>query len=218
MGTIDLHCERGGPDFWAEPVNALTNGAFFVTAWAIWRLARRTGTLSPGIRLLIATSVAIGVGSVLFHTLAIGWAERLDVGPVLVFQLLFLWLYLRRVAGVGRPAAGLPLAAFFAASDVSRRFPMALNGSLMYAPAFVTVLALASYHAATVTRGRFDLLLVAAGLAVALAFRTLDNAICGGVPIGSHFLWHLTNGAVFYLAARTLIRQQPDRNARAASP
>ena len=27
---IDIYCERLGPGFWAEPVNALSNGAFLV--------------------------------------------------------------------------------------------------------------------------------------------------------------------------------------------
>ena len=30
---VDLYCERTSPVFWAEPVNALTNLAFFLAAW-----------------------------------------------------------------------------------------------------------------------------------------------------------------------------------------
>jgi len=32
MGSIDLYCERLGPEFWAEPINALTNGAVLYLA------------------------------------------------------------------------------------------------------------------------------------------------------------------------------------------
>jgi len=49
---------------------------------------------------------------------------------------------------------------------------------------------------------------LAGALAVSLFFRTIDNAVCDMLPIGTHFLWHLTNGAVLYLAARALIRQR----------
>ena len=42
MGYIDVYCERVGPGLWAEPVNALTNAAFFLAGWLLWRNARRT--------------------------------------------------------------------------------------------------------------------------------------------------------------------------------
>ena len=32
---IDAYCERLGPQFWAEPVNAATNGAFLIAALAV---------------------------------------------------------------------------------------------------------------------------------------------------------------------------------------
>ena len=57
---IDLYCERTGPGLWAEPVNALTNLAFFAAAWALWHSARSTRTVGPGARLLIGLLVAIG--------------------------------------------------------------------------------------------------------------------------------------------------------------
>ena len=35
---IDLYCERLDSSFWAEPINALTNVAFIIAAWGVWRL------------------------------------------------------------------------------------------------------------------------------------------------------------------------------------
>ena len=63
MDTIDIYCERIGPGLLAEPVNALTNAAFFVVAWLLWRDARRAGPLSPALRALLALVLAIGIGS-----------------------------------------------------------------------------------------------------------------------------------------------------------
>ena len=38
---IDLYCERISPEFWAEPMNALTNGFFIFVAFigVYWSLA-----------------------------------------------------------------------------------------------------------------------------------------------------------------------------------
>ncbi len=38
---IDLYCERTSSAFWVEPVNALTNVLFLVSAWFVWRRAKK---------------------------------------------------------------------------------------------------------------------------------------------------------------------------------
>ncbi len=37
--------------------NALTNASFLFAAWAAWMLAKRTGTLSTTVRVLVALSI-----------------------------------------------------------------------------------------------------------------------------------------------------------------
>ena len=81
---LDLYCERVGPELWAEPVNALTNLAFFLSAWAGWLLIQRSTDRPVGLVLLAAVIATVGVGSLLFHTLATTWAQILDVLPILI--------------------------------------------------------------------------------------------------------------------------------------
>ncbi|MEX1204007.1 MAG: ceramidase domain-containing protein [Dongiaceae bacterium] len=207
MDGVDLYCERVGAEFWAEPINALTNAVFILAAWGAWHTSRRSSTLSPGIWLLLATAVAIGIGSFVFHTVATSWARVLDVVPILIFQLLFLWLYERHVIALTQPISGLLLAGFLVAAFLGRQFSAVLNGSLIYAPAFLAFLALGLYHARTAAIGRFDLLAAAGVLSASLFFRTIDNTVCSTFPIGTHFLWHLSNGAVVYLAIRSLVHR-----------
>jgi hypothetical protein len=178
VAGIDLYCERLGPGLLAEPLNAVTNGAFLVAAWRLASLARG----DRGVLALAALALAIGVGSSLFHTFATGWALAADVLPILLFQLLFLLLYLRRRAGLAlAPAAGLCLA-FLLACLAGRGFPGVLNGSLAYAPT-LAVLALLAWHQ---LRSLQSWLLVGAtGLfSLSLLLRSLDNALCPIWPIG----------------------------------
>ncbi|HEU5118519.1 MAG TPA: ceramidase domain-containing protein, partial [Isosphaeraceae bacterium] len=93
---IDLYCERCGPGLLAEPLNALSNLAFFLAALAAWSLGKRLHALEPGIKLLIGLAVCVGMGSTLFHTFATPWAQVLDIVPILLFQIVFLRLYLVR--------------------------------------------------------------------------------------------------------------------------
>ena len=84
---IDIYCERIGPGLWAEPLNALTNLAFFAAAWGSWRFIQHDTHRSPGIGVLVIFIVSIGIGSTLFHTFATTWARFLDVLPILLFQI-----------------------------------------------------------------------------------------------------------------------------------
>ena len=70
MEHIDLYCERSSPEFWAEPINALTNASFLIAAGAIWFTSRRSDTIVPAVWLFIALAAAIGIGSFVFHTVA----------------------------------------------------------------------------------------------------------------------------------------------------
>ncbi len=203
MAGIDLYCERLGPGLLAEPLNAVTNGAFLVAAWQLQRLARHGGGSDRGVLALAVLALAIGIGSGLFHTFATGWALAADVVPILLFQLLFLLLYLRRRVGLAPlPVAGLCLA-FLLACLAVRGLPPLLNGSLMYAPT-LAVLALLAWHQ---LRSLQSWLLVrATGLfSLSLLLRSLDNALCPIWPIGTHLFWHLLNAAVLVLSGQALV-------------
>lgn len=205
MAYVDLYCERLGPGLLAEPVNALTNAAFFVAAWLLWRLARRSGGPGYEIGLLLGLIVAIGIGSTLFHTLATTWARWLDVLPILLFQLAFLWTYARgAIRWQAVPAAAL-VVAFLAVALYARQFPHLLNGSLTYAPAIVAILAL-GLHQWLTDKARPPLLLAAAAVfTLSLILRTLDAAACEVFALGTHFFWHLLNAVVLYLSVRSLL-------------
>ena len=208
---IDLYCERLIPGLWSEPLNAISNVSFIIAAWAIWQLAQRHHTRSPGMWILIALATSIGIGSFLFHTFATPWANLLDVIPILLFQLCFIWLYSRRVVRMNSGYAGVLLAAFFFVSDFSKQFINLLNGSISYAPAFLVLLGLGLYHYRQQKREPFILLAATGVFLLALAFRTLDRAICPFFSTGTHFLWHLFNGVLLYLSARSLLLNWSER-------
>lgn len=199
---IDLYCERLGPGLYAEPINALTNAAFFIAAWAAWSLTGRLYARDTPVRILVALMIVIGAGSALFHTFAEGWARILDEVPILLFQLYYLWLYLRRIMTVRTGMTAVSLIGYLVVALLARQFPHLLNGSLVYAPALIVMLALGLYHFVQNKPGR-SLLLAATGVFMtSVAFRSIDEAACPYVPIGTHFLWHILNGAVLYLATR----------------
>lgn len=224
--TIDIYCERLGPGFWAEPVNALSNLAF--VAAAIWGAvaARRRAVTHPVAWVLIVMAGLIGVGSFLFHTYATTWAALADTAPIWTFVAIFVLAAMRYIGGMaparvarisGFVIAGAVLTVAFLAmtegSDPSAA-PDPLNGSGQYA---LALLALVIF--AIVTRWRkhpsANWILAATGVFVlSLAFRTLDRDICDAIPLGTHFLWHLLNGLMIGLLLQVFLRTADLRPAR----
>ncbi|WP_293156747.1 MULTISPECIES: ceramidase domain-containing protein [unclassified Microcoleus] len=202
---IDLYCERIIPGLWSEPLNAVSNISFFIAAWAIFQLTRQQQKVPTGIWILISLATSIGIGSTLFHTFATEWAGLLDMIPIVLFQLVFLWLYSRQVVRMKYGYAGGLLVGFLFASNFSNQFTNVLNGSLSYAPTFLVLLGLGLYHYQQKKREPFVLLAASGVFLLALSFRTVDRAICPYFSTGTHFLWHLCNGILLYLSARALI-------------
>ena len=221
FAPIRAYCERADGSFWAEPLNAASNGAFLVAALAVaWR--ERKGAPADPVALALAGLIAIvGIGSFLFHTFAVRWSLLADVIPIAVFIYGYFVLAMRRFLGVGIVAA-VVATALFAGFNVGlepaldtatgRAMGAATNGSLSYLPA---VLALVGVAAAlflvrpgepAAKRSAVALLGLAGLFAVSLTLRTLDVALCRSLPFGTHFLWHLLNAAVLYGLVVTAMR------------
>lgn len=203
-GILDLYCERIGPGLGAEPANVLTNLAFLVAAWVSWRLTKRYSPASGRLTSLIVLMAANGIGSALFHTFATTWAGVLDLVPILVFQVYFLWLYCREVAFLRLSYAALAVVSLLIAALVGRALPHGNEWSLTHLPALILLLSLGVYHYYTRKREPLTLAAAAGIFALALTFRTLDGIVCPLFPLGTHFLWHLLGAVALYLLVKGL--------------
>lgn len=195
--AIDAYCERVDPAFWAEPVNAVTNLAFIVAALVMWRRVRGQGMVLAEI--LVWILAAIGVGSFLFHTRAQVWAAIADTAPILIFVLVYIHAANRHYWGLRRwPALGLTVLFFpFAALTVPlfRMIP-GLGSSAGYAPVPVLIAIYAVLLWRRLPEVARGLGIGAALLVLSLTFRSFDLPLCSAMPLGTHFLWHLTNAVM----------------------
>ncbi|WP_018684547.1 ceramidase domain-containing protein [Actinokineospora enzanensis] len=195
---VDGYCERTGPEFWSEPVNAWTNLAFLVAAWFAWREVRRRGAPAC-VTALVLVLVAIGLGSFTFHTVATRWAVWFDTVPIAAFMLTYVVVFAKLFLGAPWRWAwlGIPLFIGFAVL-----VNLVLGGG-SYLPALLAMVVLA---AVLVARGqRVDavwFLGIAVLFGVSLAFRTIDQWDCRDFPLGTHFVWHLLNSVVLFLLIR----------------
>ncbi|MFY0690805.1 MAG: ceramidase domain-containing protein [Paracoccaceae bacterium] len=215
---IDAYCERLGPAFWAEPVNAVTNLAFLIAALVMARRLR--GQRMPLAWLMVGVLTCIGLGSFAFHTFATPWAAMLDVVPIGVFILVYLYAANRHFWQLSRGWSIFGVALFipYAALLVPLFDGLGwLGSSAGYAP---VPLLIALYGVALRARARQTargLLIGALVLVVSLTFRTLDLPLCGVFPFGTHVFWHVLNGIMLgwmiEVYRRHMVARAADENA-----
>ena len=219
---INAYCERMDASFWAEPVNAVTNGAFLLAAFGMWTRLRSMAAL-PGCGLARSLCVVlgfIGIGSFLFHTEATGWAAVADTTPIAVYVLLYIFGANRFYWGLTLPKAIGATALFFPYAAITiplfSKLPI-LGVSAGYMPVPVMILAYAialRSRLPAVARG----LTIGGGLLlISLTFRSLDMPLCEEVPFGTHFMWHILNaimlGWMIEVLRRHLLVERPKEQA-----
>ena len=203
---IDNYCERVAPGLLGEPLNAVTNLAFMIAAFWLWRIARRHGRdRSWMLRTLVILLFATGVCSLIFHSFAnvIGVIlDSLALTLCLLAAILFsarVWLRQGWWLAALWPVAAFVLGSFVPVEGAAYLGPFA-TGVLMAA-----ILILRGHPA-----GR-DVAIGIACFVPSFFFRTIDAPVCEAFPSGTHFLWHMLNACVLGFAILPFARLDPRR-------
>ncbi len=240
---VFLYCERGANEaLWAEPVNALSNGAFLLAALAgVFVVLRRPQEERNADQFLLPVLVLfIGLGSLAFHLYATSAAALADVVPITVFMLVYLGLALNRFLGIPPGWTTLLVAGFAAIVAITMQvrcgagfigFPgpdtagvkPCLNGSLFYLPALAALIVVGLTLAERGHKAAPWLLWAASIFAVSIALRSLDLALCDkvvveGRKVGTHAAWHVLNALVLFLLMRASLEGGPATVAEAEAP
>jgi hypothetical protein len=245
---IDSYCERLIPGFWDEPLNALSNLAFWLAAYWVWRSAQHRNfypnqpialieSAQDAINLglnqrsweanaLLIMLVLIGAGSFAFHTFATRWAGALDVLFIAVYLHFYLAVYAHRVLAIRWPyAAGgilvfliLSQAAGWLWSQAAAGLGVRAGAASGYLGAW-TVLLLIVAHS-SFKRMPFAKHLAGAAFifAISLSLRQLDLPLCSDWRWGTHFLWHLLNALTLGLTSWAMVMARPVQAQRDARP
>lgn len=235
---VSCYCERAlNPDFWAEPLNAMSNLAFLIATLLAYTDLRVRGPKRGDKALLglIGLLMAVGAGSFMFHTFATGWARLADVTPIAAFITLYMVLALHWFLGINLPGA-LAIAAALVAMTLAmflcggllpeglcRVFSTSLSGSLAYLPALIALGGVGTILYRRKHRATDWVLTALCVFTLSLIMRTLDGWPAGNaigcmvremgertVHLGTHSLWHILNAVTLYLLLRALIENPPE--------
>ena len=190
--SIDIYCERLDVGIWAEPINAVTNFAFILAAIIMWI---RCKNLVEG-RVLAFLLFSIGCGSFLFHTFAQTWAAILDVTPILIFILTYIYAANRRflVWSKRMSITGVILFLPYQFLVVSILSSIQFFGSsAQYVPVAILIFFYSALLHKSKTNLSRELFVGATILSLSIFARTIDEPLCLIVSVGTHFIWHILN-------------------------
>ena len=203
---FDIYCERTGPEFWSEPVNAFTNISFILSSvfLSIYLLRKKpcSGDLVNWVFIILI--FLIGLGSWSFHTLANLFSLLSDVIPIGVFIILYTWFAFQRLLFINWYFPYIAVLGVLIASALLSFVP--LYGSQSYLGALVFLFVFGIY-CKKFKNLKFSTNLIFASfiLLISILFRTIDMHICGYFFLGSHFIWHILNSILLFIVTKVMI-------------
>lgn len=218
--SIDLYCERLDPGLLAEPLNLVSNAAFFIAAFmgALWLRAQPSPHRALWALPLIAA--CIGVGSSLFHSVATGWALIADVVPIGLYLVTYLGVTTRLLLRFSWKQVFAAYAAFLGvnAACILLISGESVGGSQGYFGSAATLFALGVGLRHSHPRPSRLFLYAGALFCLSLTCRSVDAMLCASIPLGTHWAWHILNGAVVACTLRAAIMLDAHRSSSAIVP
>ncbi|MCP4761257.1 MAG: ceramidase [archaeon] len=213
---IDIYCERTTCDFWAEPLNALTNITFIILA--IVALRNYMKGLTPdskkdkNLLFLIFLVFSIGVGSFLFHTFATSWSLFFDVFPIMLFAIWYFAVGQTKVLKFTLVQAIIGTIIFMCILfSMSIIFPRGfLNGSASYFPfpmACIFFAVVMQKKDKTIAKQYW---FATIAFLIAITCRIIDMELCPYIPFGTHFIWHIFTATTAFFNVNAMIKALKD--------
>lgn len=209
------NCELIKNLFRGQPVNLLTNVAFFITAFALFRLFRKYHVRNFSFWLMLLLLILLGIGSALNHSVPNNLTLFLDGFPVLALFFVGLVVLFRHLLGGGNTKSVV-----FAGLVILAQFPISLLLETPLKPSiFLYIINLLSFGLLilfTILKLGFKniqkLLLSFVLFGLAVTSLILDETQCPHLPFfGTHFIWHIfTAGAIYYYVA-FLVKIEKDK-------
>lgn len=203
--AVNRHCEKT-LGFISEPVNTVSNIAFFVSAFLTYKLLAKNRVTNPHIPRLLLLIILIGVGSTLYHGFNSPYTLILDQTPIYAFLIYSLYL----------------ITGYATKSNFIKIFiPLVLAGMQIWilknAPAFILniptshlinllyVSLLIIWLYKKLGKVVLNIILIVFIYGIAALSRTFDPILCPINKFGTHVFWHILMATVLYLTTKFLI-------------
>lgn len=189
-----------------EPLNALTNFAFLIGAYYLYKFIRVNNLKSRLGTFLIGLMVAVGLGSMSWHMYRSEATLLLDRLPIYIFFIFALYFAIQSITKnikftiTVSALLGILYYVIFSYIPGINVF----YGLLRFVFAFV-VLAILNALIRNKYGHEYNFSIALIIFAVALMFRTLDLLVCPFFSLGTHFLWHIFVAVGMYFGSIAIV-------------
>lgn len=198
---VNIYRERAGElGVFAEPLNACSNIVFVLATIFGIRYLYLSKVVDRVSWALVLLPTLIAMGSFAFHTVPNTLTMWADMIPIAMFQCFMIWEFSRRLLRANRYVSSAIIVGMFVTCAMLFPNHSILNGSLFYMPNFLLMLGFSMLWALRVKRQPYLLLIGTCWFVVALSARSVDWVVPW--PLGTHFLWHIANGAMVCILLR----------------
>ena len=201
------YCESA-TNFWLhEPLNAITNLAFIIGAYYLFKLIKKEKLSMPLGLILLSLMIILGLGSLAWHSYRSLPTLLLDEIPIYIF-IIFAGYYLtqslthiQKITLMILVSIGVIYYLIFAyipGINLS-------NGVLKYVFALLIFIVLSTLVVEKSGSGH-NFIIPISIFVFAIVFRIIDLFVCSKFPIGTHFIWHILVALVMYLVSIVILR------------
>ncbi len=199
-----LYCEQGSINQLFEPLNSLSNMFFVLSAILLFLYFQKKKITDSKSKLFIGLISAIGFGSLIWHIVPTEVTFFLDVIPIALFLIIYLFFLLEKIVKQRRMASlimGVYLLVVVLGFII---FPVPFSS---YGGIYIATLLFLS---GTVVAARLKNVLFKQASMIFVLFlvafitRQLDLILCSLFPFGTHFVWHMINAFIVYYGVKAL--------------
>ncbi len=207
MDDPTIYCE-GLTNLEHQPFNTISNAVFLISAYLSYKIIRQSGEKDWFVRLLPFLIAFIGLSSAFWHHYNNSIGDIADTLAIGIFALLVSIILIKRLTTkTSLQLAGLVL--ILVISLWLEQLPF-FNSSLVYLFLFsvlgLIIYFLSKHGQAKLLPGVIAILLLTTGL----ISRIIDPSLCGHLPIGTHFIWHLLTALATYFIVLSLLETRRD--------
>ncbi|KKR31848.1 MAG: Conserved hypothetical membrane protein [Parcubacteria group bacterium GW2011_GWF2_39_8b] len=207
------YCESVAGFWTVEPLNALTNFAFFIGAYYLLKYIRVNNLKNRLSIFLTGLMVVMGLGSLLWHSYRSEITMLLDTLPIYIFFILALYLFVQ-VLTKNKKLTIVILALLGLIYYLIFTYIPGLNifsGSLKYIFILIVLVAL-SFFIRKKYGYDYNFLTPLGIFLVAIMLRTIDIFMCPFFPFGTHFIWHILIAIAMYFGSTLILRLNAKMN------
>lgn len=210
--AISTHCEKP-LGIISEPINTISNIAFFVSVYFIFKLIRKNKIKNETLKRLPFLVILIGLGSTIYHGYNNPYALIADILPIYFFILYSIFLLAGELTKNKILRFTAPLSLVILQSIVFTSFPaFILDIPTSHIVNLLFILIVFGWSYKTLKGNSFPILLVIASYGLGILFRGFDLPICPLNNFGTHFLWHIFMALTAYLTVRALVKLELNRS------